>query len=83
MEGLPVYGYAGSRKVTESAERWLERRKETRKQKEKKSVDEMLLERIISKSKMQLAYKQVVGNKGAGGVDGIEVADFPVQLKAE
>lgn len=43
----------------------------------------MLLERIISKSNMQLAYKQVVGNKGAGGVDGIEAADFPGQLKAE
>lgn len=43
----------------------------------------MLLERILSKSNMQLAYKQVVGNKGAGGIDGIEVAGFPGQLKAE
>lgn len=43
----------------------------------------MLLERILSKSNMQLAYKQVVGNKGASGIDGIEVASFPGQLKAE
>lgn len=43
----------------------------------------MLLERIISKTNMQSAYKQVVGNKGAGGVDGIEAAGFPAQLKAE
>lgn len=43
----------------------------------------MLLERILSKSNMQLAYKQVTGNKGAGGIDGIELADFPGQLKAE
>jgi RNA-directed DNA polymerase len=43
----------------------------------------MLLESIISQSNMRSAYKQVVGNKGAGGVDGIEAADFPGQLKAE
>jgi len=38
MEDLPVYGYAGSRKVTGSAERWLERRKETREQEKKKNA---------------------------------------------
>jgi hypothetical protein len=38
MEDSPVYGYAGSRKVAGSAERWLERRKETRKQKKKKNA---------------------------------------------
>ena len=43
----------------------------------------MLLESIISQSNMRSAYKQVVGNKGAGGVDGIEASDFPGQLKAE
>lgn len=43
----------------------------------------MLLESIISESNMRSAYKQVVGNKGAGGVDGIEAANFPGQLKAE
>lgn len=43
----------------------------------------MLLEEILSKSNMQQAYKQVTGNKGAAGVDGITVTDFSGQLKAE
>lgn len=43
----------------------------------------MLLEAIISKSNMQAAYRQVTGNKGAAGVDGIGTAGFPGQLKAE
>jgi len=43
----------------------------------------MLLEEIISKSNMQAAYRQVTGNKGAAGVDGIGTAGFPGQLKAE
>jgi retron-type reverse transcriptase len=82
MEGSPVYRYAGSRKVAGSVERWLERRKETRKQ-EKKDAEEMLFEEIISKSNMRLAYQKVIGNKGAAGVDGIGVADFAGHLKAE
>jgi RNA-directed DNA polymerase len=43
----------------------------------------MLLEEIISKSNMQAAYARVVSNKGAGGVDGVEAANFAGQLKAE
>lgn len=43
----------------------------------------MLLEEIISKSNMQAAYRQVTGNKGAAGVDGIGAAGFPGQLKVE
>jgi group II intron reverse transcriptase/maturase len=43
----------------------------------------MLLEEILSKSNMQLAYEQVTGNKGAAGVDGITVTDFSGRLKAE
>ena len=43
----------------------------------------MLLEEIISKSNMQAAYRQVTGNKGAAGVDGIGVTGFAGQLKAE
>lgn len=43
----------------------------------------MLLEEIISKSNMQVACRQVTGNKGAAGVDGIGVTGFPGQLKAE
>jgi RNA-directed DNA polymerase len=43
----------------------------------------MLLEEILSKTNMQLAYKRVTGNKGAAGVDGIGAAEFAGQLKAE
>lgn len=43
----------------------------------------MLLEEIISKSNMHLAYEQVVGNKGAAGVDGIGVLDFASEVKAK
>jgi RNA-directed DNA polymerase len=43
----------------------------------------MLLEEIISKSNMQTAYRQVTGNKGAAGVDGVGATRFPGQLKAE
>jgi len=43
----------------------------------------MLLEEILSKSNMQLAFKRVTGNKGAAGVDGIAAAEFAGQLKAE
>jgi hypothetical protein len=59
----------------------LERRKETRKQKQ--NAEEMLLEEILSKPNMRLAYKQVTGNKGAAGVDGIGVTEFAGQLKAD
>src|SRR6202000_400634 len=40
-------------------------------------------EQILSKSNMRSAYRQVVGNNGAGGIDGIKAADFREQLKAE
>jgi len=43
----------------------------------------MLLEEIISKSNMQTAYRQVTGNNGAAGVDGVGATGFPGQLKAE
>lgn len=43
----------------------------------------MLLEEITSNPNMQAAYRQVTGNKGAAGVDGIGAGGFPGQLKAE
>jgi RNA-directed DNA polymerase len=58
--------------------------KEGRKQgNRKQNAEDMLLEEILSKTNMHLAYKRVTGNKGAAGVDGIEAADFAGQLKAE
>ncbi|SHG37799.1 hypothetical protein [Pedobacter caeni] len=43
----------------------------------------MLLEEIISKSNMHLAYERVVGNKGAAGVDGIGMLDFASEVKTK
>lgn len=43
----------------------------------------MLLEQILSKSNMRAAYRQVVGNNGAGGVDGVKAEGFAEQLKTE
>lgn len=43
----------------------------------------MLLEEILSKLNIRMAYQRVTGNKGAAGVDGIEAAEFAGQLKAE
>jgi RNA-directed DNA polymerase len=57
--------------------------KEGRKQGNRKERKKMLLEQIISKSNMRAAYARVVGNKGAGGVDGVEAGNFAGQIKAE
>ena len=43
---------------------------------------EDLLERICSRGNMQLACDRVVRNGGAGGVDGMEVAELPAWLDA-
>jgi len=43
----------------------------------------MLLEEILSKANMTSAFIQVSRNKGAGGIDGIEVEHFQAQLNSE
>lgn len=40
-----------------------------------------LLEEILSRENMQLAYKRVKANKGAGGVDGITIEEVDKYLK--
>lgn len=40
-----------------------------------------LMERILSRENMNLAYKKVKANKGAGGVDGISVDEVHTYLK--
>lgn len=40
-----------------------------------------LLEQILSNKNLQQAYKRVVGNKGAGGVDGMQVDELLPWLK--
>jgi RNA-directed DNA polymerase len=39
--------------------------------------DERLLEKILSKENMAVAWKRVKSNKGAPGVDGISIEQFP------
>jgi RNA-directed DNA polymerase len=46
-----------------------------------KSEDRLLMERVVERSNMKLAYQRVVENKGAPGVDGVTVAEFKGWLK--
>ena len=41
----------------------------------------MLLEEIISKSNIHLAYERLIGNKGAAGVDGMGMLDFVSEVR--
>lgn len=43
----------------------------------------MLLEEILSRPNMLAAYDRVTGNKGAAGIDGVEVKNFKLQLDGE
>ena len=47
----------------------------------KETIYMQLMEKILSREKMQQAYKKVKANKGAGGVDGIEIEDINEYLK--
>ena len=40
-----------------------------------------LLEKILSRDNMNLAYKRVKANKGAGGVDGVEIEELYGYIK--
>ena len=40
-----------------------------------------LMEQILSRENMQLAYKKVKANKGAGGIDNISVDEIDEYLK--
>lgn len=51
--------------------RWLRLTKGIRKQRMRRMIHNNLLERIVEKNNMNRAYKQVVHNKGAAGVDGM------------
>lgn len=45
-------------------------------------MQEQLLETILSKGNLTLAFERVMANKGAGGVDGIEGEAFSIQIKS-
>jgi RNA-directed DNA polymerase len=46
-----------------------------------KSEDHTLMERVVERSNMRLAYQRVIQNKGAPGVDGLTVAELQDWLK--
>lgn len=46
-----------------------------------KSEDHLLMERVVERSNLWLAYQRVIENKGAPGVDGVSVAEFKDWLK--
>lgn len=46
-----------------------------------KSEDHKLMEEVVERSNLQLAYQRVVQNKGAPGVDDVSVAEFKDWLK--
>ncbi len=41
-----------------------------------------MIEQILERKNLNLAYKKVVANKGAGGVDGLQVCDLRAHLQA-
>ena len=45
-----------------------------------KCQGQMLLESMVSRQNMVEAFKRVKSNKGAGGVDGVEIEGFKTQL---
>ncbi len=45
---------------------------------EEQFSNDQLLERIVSTENIKLAWKQVRANKGASGIDGVTVEDFPL-----
>lgn len=47
-----------------------------------KSEDRLLMERVVERSNMRLAYERVVRNKGAAGVDGMAVSELKDWLVA-
>jgi RNA-directed DNA polymerase len=46
-----------------------------------KSEDHELMERVVERSNLRLAYQRVIENKGAPGVDDVTVAEFKDWLK--
>ena len=41
------------------------------------SMSDQLLEKVLSRENMFLAWKRVKGNDGAAGVDGVSINEFP------
>src|SRR5512137_1871805 len=48
---------------------------------DRSTPEQHLLERILAHENMELAWKRVRANKGAPGIDGITIDDFPEQFR--
>ena len=46
-------------------------------------ADTYLMEKVVSRANMKRAWKQVKGNKGAAGIDGMDIKSLVPYLKAE
>ena len=53
----------------------------TETEKERRQIMSQLLEEILSRDNMMLAYKKVKANKGASGVDGVRIEDIDQYLR--
>lgn len=53
----------------------------TKDTKERRQSMGQLMEQILSRSNMRMAYKKVKANKGAGGIDGISIEEVDAYLK--
>lgn len=51
------------------------------KSEERHEMPEQLMEQLVTKENMTRAYKQVVRNKGAAGVDGLQVTELKDYLQ--
>jgi RNA-directed DNA polymerase len=50
---------------------------------ESRPEDEKLMEEVVESKNLRKAYRRVVGNQGAAGVDGMKVEDLKAYLKAK
>ena len=55
----------------------------TAREEDKGQESERLMEAVVERGNMQAAYKRVVGNKGASGVDGMNVDELKPYLARE
>jgi RNA-directed DNA polymerase len=43
------------------------------------AVRELLMARVLDRENMQRAWKRVKANRGAPGIDGMRIEDFPIR----
>ena len=51
------------------------------KQDEVKAINQDLLQAVLNSDKLRSAWKRVKSNKGAPGIDGVSIEDFPAYLR--